>query len=46
MARVLFGEHRTQVPAIERLIDRARFDVAFGFDAADFAAFDLVVPLR
>lgn len=45
--RILFGDHRTQGPAIERLIDHARFGVAFAaFDAADFAAFDLVVPLR
>jgi carbamoylphosphate synthase large subunit len=45
--RVLFGEHSTQRPAIERLVDRDRFDVAFAaFDEADFAPFDLVVPLR
>lgn len=45
--RILFGEHRTQRPAIERLIDHARFDVSFaGFDDADFAPFDLVVPLN
>lgn len=45
--RILFGDHRTQMPAIERLVDHARFDVAFAaFDDADFAPFDLVVPLR
>lgn len=45
--RILFGDHRTQEPAIERLIDHARFDVGFAsFDGADFAPFDLVVPLR
>jgi carbamoylphosphate synthase large subunit len=46
--RILFGDHRTQMPAIERMMDRDRFDVAFSpFDPApDFAAFDLVVPLR
>lgn len=45
--RILFGDHRTQMPAIERLIDHERFDVAFAaFDDADFAPFDLVVPLR
>ena len=45
--RILFGDHRTQQPAIERLIDHTRFDVAFAsFEAANFAAFDLVVPLR
>lgn len=45
--RILFGEHSTQRPAIERLVDRGRFDVAFGaFDEVDFTPFDLVVPLR
>ena len=45
--RILFGDHRTQGPAIEELVDHARFDVTFAaFDASDFAAFDLVVPLR
>ncbi|WP_375403178.1 hypothetical protein [uncultured Sphingomonas sp.] len=45
--RIIFGEHATQRPAIERLIDHARFDVSFGaFADADFAPFDLVVPLR
>ena len=46
--RVLFDDHRTQMPAIERLIDHDRFEVAFApFDeGTDFAAFDLVVPLR
>lgn len=45
--RILFGDHRTQMPAIERLIDHQRFDVSFAaFDDADFAPFDLVVPLR
>lgn len=35
------------MPAIERLIDHGRFDVAFAaFDDADFQPFDLVVPLR
>jgi carbamoylphosphate synthase large subunit len=48
LPRILFGDHRTQMPAIERMMDRDRFDVAFSpFDPApDFAAFDLVVPLR
>lgn len=45
--RILFGDHRTQMPAIERLVDHARFEVSFAaFEEADFAAFDLVVPLR
>lgn len=45
--RVLFGDHRTQMPAIERLIDYQRFDVSFAaFDDVDFTPFDLVVPLR
>jgi hypothetical protein len=45
--RILFGDHQTQMPAIQRLIDHARFDVAFSpFDGVDYAAFDLVVPLR
>jgi carbamoylphosphate synthase large subunit len=45
--RILFGDHRTQMPAIERLIDHDRFDVRFAaFDDVDFAPFDLVVPLR
>ena len=45
--RILFGEHSTQRPAIERLVDHGRFDVAFGaLDAADFKGVDLVVPLR
>lgn len=44
---ILFGDHQTQVPAIERLIDRARFDVSFAeFHGKDFAPYDLVVPLR
>lgn len=46
LPRILFGEHSTQRPAIERLIDRARFHVAFAaFEDVGFAAFDLVVPL-
>jgi hypothetical protein len=45
--RILFGDHRTQMPAIARLIDHDRFDVHFAdFGEADFAGFDLVVPLR
>lgn len=45
--RILFGEHSTQRPAVERLVDRRRFDVAFGtFEDMDFAGVDLVVPLR
>lgn len=45
--RILFGDHRTQMPAIDRLIDHDRFDVSFAaFDDADFTPFDLVVPLR
>lgn len=50
--RILFGDHSTQGPAIDRFIDRDRFDPVFqSFDATDagavdFAAFDLVVPLR
>ena len=45
--RILFGDHRTQMPAIERLIDHDRFDVRFAdFAEADFLAHDLVVPLR
>lgn len=45
--RILFGEHSTQRPAIERLVDGKRFDVAFGVsEDADFAGVDLVVPLR
>ena len=45
--RILFGDHRTQQPAIERLIDHEQFDVAFAsFDPVEFATFDLVVPLR
>jgi carbamoylphosphate synthase large subunit len=44
--RVLFGEHSTQAPAIARFIDRSRFDTTFtDLTTADFAAFDLVVPL-
>ena len=45
--RILFGDHRTQMPAIERLIDHERFDVTFAaFEDVDFTPFDLVVPLR
>lgn len=44
---ILFGDHRTQMPAIKNLIDHRRFDVRFAaFDAVDFRPFDLVVPLR
>jgi len=44
--RILFGDHSTQAPAIDRCIDRTRFDPVFAaFDAVDFTAFDLVVPL-
>ncbi|MBB3910639.1 hypothetical protein [Sphingomonas desiccabilis] len=46
MIRVLFGEHSTQAPAIARYIDRGRFEPSFAdLASADFAAFDLVVPL-
>ncbi|WP_267350890.1 hypothetical protein [Sphingomonas sp. GM_Shp_2] len=46
-SRILFGDHSTQAPAIERFVDHARFDVTFAaFDSVDFAAFDCVVPLR
>ena len=46
-ARVLFGEHSAQVPAIQRHLDTARFDPTYGIVAeADLLAFDLVVPLR
>ena len=45
--RILFGDHSTQMPAIDRLIDRDRFDVAFAeFESADFTPYHLVVPLR
>ncbi|MDB5694697.1 MAG: hypothetical protein JWN21_240 [Sphingomonas bacterium] len=45
--RILFGDHSTQGPAIERLADHARFDITVAaFDAVNFAAYDLVVPLR
>jgi hypothetical protein len=44
---ILFGEHQTQRPAIERLIDHARYAIAFAeFDDVAFADYDLVVPLR
>lgn len=44
--RILFGEHSTQRPAIERLLDATRFEAAFGdFDGVDATPFDLVVPL-
>lgn len=44
---ILFGDHRTQMPAIERLIDHDRFDIRFAaFNTVDFRTFDLVVPLR
>jgi len=45
--RILFGDHRTQAPAINQFVDHARFDVRFeSFDTADLADADLVVPLR
>jgi len=45
--RILFGDHSTQAPAIDRFIDHDRLDPVFAsFDDADFEAFDLVVPLR
>jgi carbamoylphosphate synthase large subunit len=45
-SRILFGEHSTQAPAIARFIDRTRFEPSFADLAhADFAPFDLVVPL-
>lgn len=46
-ARILFGDHSTQAPAIARFIDRARFEPVFApFEDIDFGPFDLVVPLR
>jgi carbamoylphosphate synthase large subunit len=45
--RILFGDHRTQAPAIAAFVDQDRFDVRFEpFDTADFSDADLVVPLR
>ncbi len=45
--RILFGDHRTQAPAIERFVDHERFDVRFEpFATANLADADLVVPLR
>lgn len=45
--RILFGEHSTQGPAIARLVDHDRYDVAFApLTGADFTGYDLVVPLR
>ncbi len=47
MQRILFGNHPTQMPAIARHIDHARYEASFApFDAVDLARFDLVVPLR
>ena len=47
LPRILFGDHATQMPAIDRYIDHSRFDVRFAsFDTVDFGPFDLVVPLR
>lgn len=47
LPRILFGNHPTQMPAIARYIDHARFEASFApFDAVDLARFDLVVPLR
>ncbi|MFD1612230.1 hypothetical protein ACFSCW_10490 [Sphingomonas tabacisoli] len=44
--RVLFGDHPTLKPTIERLIDHGRFEIAFGsLELPDIASFDLVVPL-
>ena len=45
--RILFGDHSTQAPAIERFVDHSRFDVRFeSFDTADLSDADLIVPLR
>jgi hypothetical protein len=47
MQRILFGNHPTQMPAIARYIDHARYEPSFApFDAVDLSRFDLVVPLR
>lgn len=47
MQRILFGNHPTQMPAIARYIDHARFEASFApLDAVDLSRFDLVVPLR
>ncbi len=47
MQRILFGNHPTQMPAIARYIDHARYEASFApLDAVDLARFDLVVPLR
>lgn len=47
MQRILFGNHPTQMPAIARHIDHARYEASFApLDAVDLARFDLVVPLR
>ena len=47
MHRILFGNHPTQMPAIARHIDHARYEASFApFDAVDLSRFDLVVPLR
>jgi carbamoylphosphate synthase large subunit len=44
--RILFGEHSTQQPAIERYVDHDRYDVRFAaLDRADFGDAELVVPL-
>lgn len=46
-ARVLFGEHSAQVPAIRAHLDTRRYAATYGVLAeADLLAFDLVVPLR
>lgn len=43
---ILFGEHSTQGPAIERDLDHGRFAASFGdLVTAEFTGFDLVVPL-
>ena len=46
-ARILFGEHSTQRPAIEAGLDSARFEACFTDfdDATDATPFALVVPL-
>lgn len=47
LPRILFGNHPTQMPAIARYLDHARFEASFApLDAVDPARFDLVVPLR
>src|SRR4051812_5472731 len=45
--QILFGYHSTQMPAIARYLDHARFQPSFApFEAVDASRFDLIVPLR